>query len=124
MPIRAINKEEKLELNINDSIFIYKRIKTNEASVIRRKFIKNGRVDSNSEGYIIEVVQKYLHGWRNVLDVDGNEFEFSAENILALPEPVIIKIFGAIHSSSMSNLEDIYQENLNIVLAEPEIEKK
>jgi len=105
MPVKLISKDEQLEMKYEDSIFYYRRMSNDESSALRRKHTQRGQTDFNAVG--IDSVQSHVVGWKNVTDIDGNEVPFSKENLLLLPDDVLVALINAISSADANKREDV-----------------
>jgi len=94
MPIQLINSDKVYELQIDGSIFKYKKITEPESAAIRKKYTKRGEVDDNAVGQ--EILRRKFVGWKNVLSADGKPAEFTEESIMQLPPTVLADILDAI----------------------------
>ena len=96
MPVSLIKQDEKLSVEIEGSIFYYRRIKDVDFMNIRRKHTVRGEVDNTAVG--IEVLENYVLGWENVIDPDGNEVKFDKKLIADLPSMVQVQLLNRINS--------------------------
>jgi hypothetical protein len=109
--VKIIRKDEKLVHQLGETKFFYKRISSERAGFIRRKHTKRGEMDASAAGF--EMLDTHLLGWENVQDWDGNEVEFSVENIRAIPDEVLADLITMISSSEgtlAGNLEDAVKQ--------------
>lgn len=96
-PVRIIQKDERLIYNVGDTKFYYKRISSERASAIRRKHTKRGELDAGAAGF--EMLRTYILDWDNVQDWDGNQVEFTSENIALIPDEILAELISMISSS-------------------------
>jgi len=97
MSVRIIKSDERLIHQIGDTKFYYKRISSDRASAVRRKYTVRGEVDGGKVGF--DILETHLLGWENVLDWDDKPVPFSVENIRLIPDEVLGEIITAIGSA-------------------------
>lgn len=95
MPIRIISSDERLSINIDGSIFYYRRIKSHEAYQMRQRHTQRGAFNDNTFGN--ELLERYVLGWDNVLDGKNKKIDFKTEYLADLESPVKVQLIRAIN---------------------------
>ncbi len=93
MPVKLINQNERLKLEIDGSTFYYRRLKSIERNNIIKKHTRRGEVDFAAAA--IEMISTCLLDWDNVYDGD-KKVKFDKNLVDSFPEEVLIEIQKAI----------------------------
>jgi len=101
--IRLISKDEKLKIEVEGSIFYYRRITTVDAIEIKRKHTLKNELDSVA--ITQEILEENILGWDSVVGEDGNEIDFDKNLLMMLPDKVLTKLASAI-TGDILDVED------------------
>ncbi len=97
MPIRLIDADERFEIEIEETRFVYRRLTRMKQRLLEKEHSTRGDIDFEAFGYA--VLDHCLLDWGQitngdgtahggVVDAEGNEIPFNAAYIEALPTPV------------------------------------
>lgn len=84
--IRLIGTEERLTLQVDGSVFHYRRIPADVRARIVRTNTVRGK--ENWEEITRQLLQYAVRGWENVNDAAGEPVQFSSDLVEHLPESV------------------------------------
>ncbi len=105
MPVRLINPKERLKLQIDGSVFYYRRLRSIERNNIIKKHTRRGEVDFTAAA--LEMIQMCLLDWDNVFDGE-KKVKFDKSLVENFPEEVLIEIQKAIGANEG---EDAIEKN-------------
>jgi hypothetical protein len=97
MAVRIVTDEEELKIEIEGSIFQYKRIPTKErANIVQRHQPKRGQGEPNWDNVMVSMLEYGITGWEKVETPDGEGVPFDPDLVARLPHTVQIELLDVL----------------------------
>ena len=106
--VQLISNTEKFQIQLkefSDSTFYYRRITTTAHQSIVRNNLSKGLFDN--DGAVNEMLEKYVTGWKGIVDQTGKEISFDPTALKFLPDEAQAELGDAIRGQGRSNGEAI-----------------
>lgn len=96
--LQLISNNEKFRFvpeNFNDTEFFYRRITTTAYLAIVKNHTEKGNT-INFNGVGLEVLEKYVTGWKGIVDEKGKETPFDPKFVSYLPDEIQAQLIECI----------------------------